>query len=154
MNHRAKDLAILVALIAGFAPGRAESPAATPQTTSETMKIRIICKDKTCTATLVDGPTTRDFVAQLPLTIRMKDLFSREKYGPVPKPISAEGQRSKTYEAGDIGYWSPGNEVAIFYRHDGQEIPAPGIIIIGRIDSGAEVFRVPGTLEVRFERQP
>jgi hypothetical protein len=62
----------------------------------------------------------------------MNDLFGREKFAQLPRPISAAGPRSSSYEVGDIILWSPGPDVAIFYRHDGQSIPAPGAILIGR----------------------
>jgi hypothetical protein len=56
-----------------------------------------------------------------------------------------------TYEIGNIAYWSPGPDVAIFYQHDGEKIPNPGIILIGKLDSGAEAFKVPGSVEVKIE---
>jgi hypothetical protein len=42
--------------------------------------------------------------------------------------------------------------VAIFYRHGGQQIPDPGIIVIGKIDGGAEALNVPGSVKVIVER--
>jgi hypothetical protein len=39
----------------------------------------------------------------------------------------------------------------MFYRHDGQSIPAPGIIVIGKIDSGVEALSVPGSVKVTIE---
>jgi hypothetical protein len=41
--------------------------------------------------------------------------------------------------------------VAIFYRHDGQSIPAPGIIVIGRIDYSVEAMNVDGPVKVTIE---
>jgi len=81
----------------------------------------------------------------------MNDLFRREKFGHLPRELSTEGKRRHTYEVGDIAYWHPGPDVAIFYRHDGQEIPDPGIIVIGKIDSSAETFNVPGSVRVTVE---
>ncbi len=52
---------------------------------------------------------------------------------------------------GDIAYWPPGPDAAVFYRHDGQKIPDPGIIVIGKIDSGVEALNVPGSLKVAIE---
>ena len=91
----------------------------------------------------VDNKTTQDFVSLLPLTLTMNDLFRREKFAHLPRAISKEGKRTHTYEVGDIAYWPPGPDVAIFYRHDGQEIPDPGIIVIGKIDSGVEALMCP-----------
>ena len=81
----------------------------------------------------------------------MNDLFGREKFAHLSRAISEEGQRTQTYEIGDVIYWSPGPDVAIFYRHDGPQIPDPGIIVIGKIDTGIEVLNVPGCVEVTVE---
>ena len=44
------------------------------------MKIRLTVEGKELTATLIDSQTSRDFIALLPLTLTMDDLFRREKY--------------------------------------------------------------------------
>ena len=56
-----------------------------------------------------------------------------------------------TYEVGEIAYWSPGPDIAIFYRNDGEKIPNPGIIVIGKSDSGVDAFNVPGSVKVKIE---
>jgi len=114
------------------------------------MKIRIIAGNKVVTATLVDNPTTQDFVSLLPLTLTMNDLFGREKFAALPRAISEGGKRTPTYEVGDVIYWSPGPDIAIYYRHDGQSIPAPGVIVLGKI-SGVEALNVRRPVKVRIE---
>ena len=114
------------------------------------MKIRIIAGNKVVTATLVDNPTTQDFVSLLPLTLTMNDLFGREKFAALPRAISEGGKRTRTYEVGDVIYWSPGPDIAIYYRHDGQSIPAPGVIVLGKI-SGVEALNVRRPVKVRIE---
>ena len=116
------------------------------------MKIRLQVGTTPLTATLLDSKASRDFASLLPLTITMNDLFRREKYGHLPRPISGEGRRAHAYEVGQIAYWAPGPDVAIYYRQDGQPIPDPGIIILGTIDSSVEVFDVPGATKVTIER--
>ena len=108
------------------------------------MKIRLTLNGTALTATLIDSETTRDFVSLLPLTLTMSDLFGREKFGHLPRAISEGGKRTRTYEVGDVIYWPPGPDVAIYYRHDGQPIPSPGIIVIGKMDSGVEHSLCPG----------
>src|SRR6266545_7712968 len=115
------------------------------------MKIRLKIEDKVLTATLVDSKTTRDFVSLLPLTLTMNDLFRREKFAHLPRAISEEGKRTHTYEVGHVVYWSPGPDVAIFYRNDGEKIPNPGIIVIGKVDSGVEVLDVAGSVKGTIE---
>jgi hypothetical protein len=118
---------------------------------ANTMKIRVVLNGKAIPATLIDSETTRDFISLLPLTLTMNDLFGREKFGHLPRAISEGGKRTRTYEVGDVIYWSPGPDVAMFYRHDGQSIPSPGIIVMGKIDSGVEALDVPGSVKVTIE---
>ena len=115
------------------------------------MKIILKIEDKVLTATLLDSKTTRDFVSLLPLTLTMNDLFRREKFAHLPRAISEQGKQTHTYEIGQVVYWSPGPDVAIFYRNDGEKIPNPGIIVLGRIDSGVEVLDVAGSVKVAVE---
>src|SRR6266699_6134227 len=127
------------------------SPTKTSTLKSQIMKIRLKIDDTVLTATLVDSKTTRVFVSFLPLTLTMNDLFRREKFAHLPRAISEEGKRTHTYEVGQVVYWSPGQDVAIFYRHDGEKIPNPGIIVIGKVDSGVEVLDVVGSVKVAVE---
>ena len=103
------------------------------------------------TATLIDSKTSRDFVSLLPITLTMDDLFGREKFAHLPRAISQEGKRTHTYEVGQVVYWSPGPDVAIFYHNDGEKIPKPGIIIIGKIDSGVAALQVAGSVKATIE---
>src|SRR5438093_4134919 len=114
----------------------------TPTSHTSAVKIKLTIDNKTLTATLADNGTARDFASLLPLTLTMNDLFGREKFGHLPRAISDKGKRTHTYEIGDIAYWSPGPDVAIYYRNDGEKIPDPGIIVIGKIDSGVEALCV------------
>ena len=83
--------------------------------------------------------------------VSMEDLFGRKKYGDLPKALSEKGPRQKTYEVGEIAYWSPDQQFAIYYHQDGESIPSPGIIPIAKIDGGTEAFNVPGSVEVIIE---
>jgi hypothetical protein len=114
-------------------------------------RIRIRMGDQTVIATLNDSEAARDLVSMLPLSIQMRDHLGREKTGRIPKPLSERTQGSPTYEKGDLGYWRPGGNFVIFYRHDGLTIPSPGIVLLGKIDAGTEVFDVPGSVNVTVE---
>ena len=115
------------------------------------MKLRLTVNDRTVMARVIDSPTARDFVSLLPLTLTLSDLFRREKVGQLPRTISHEGKRTHSYALGDIAYWSPGPDVSFFYRHDGERIPDPGNIVIGKIGSGIEALNVPGSVKVTME---
>jgi hypothetical protein len=133
---------------------KGETPWGSERASSETipnMKIKMVISGKTLTATLPDNPTARDFASLLPLKLSMDDLFGREKFAHLPKALSEKGPRTRSYQVGDIAYWSPAHDVAIYYQQDGESIPSPGIISIGKIDAGTEAFNVPGSLKVTIE---
>ena len=132
-------------------PSRSK-PEGAPSETSHNMKINIKISGKTLTATLADNPTARDFVSLLPLKVSMNDLFGREKYGDLPRAISETGPRAHSYHIGDIAYWSPDHQLAVYYRQDNQTIPSPGVIPVAKIDTGIEAFQVPGSVKVTIER--
>jgi hypothetical protein len=101
---------------------------------------------------LADNPTAQDFVSLLPLKVSMNDLFGREKYGDLPRAISETGPRTHSYHVGDIAYWSPDHQFAVYYRQDNQTIPSPGVIPVAKMDAGIEAFQVPGSVKVTIER--
>lgn len=118
---------------------------------AEGQRIRIRMGDQSVTATLNNSEAARDLVSILPVSIQMRDHLRREKTGRIPKPLSERTQGSPTYEKGDLGYWRPGGNFVIFYRHDGLTIPSPGIVLLGKLDAGAEVFDLPGSANVTVE---
>jgi hypothetical protein len=114
-------------------------------------RLRITVGDKAIEATLADSEAARDFASLLPLTLAMHDLFRREKFAHLPRAISEQGKRMNDYAVGTIGYWSPGPDVAIFYRQDGERIPDPGLIVLGKIKAGVEALDVRGAIRATIE---
>ena len=113
--------------------------------------VRITVGSKTIIATLANSDVARDFASLLPLTLIMNDLFRREKFAALPRAISEQGTRSHDYAVGTIGYWPPGPDLAIFYRQDGERIPDPGLIVLGKVKAGIEFLDVPGAIEATIE---
>jgi len=52
------------------------------------MKIRIKFGDEVLTATMLDTETSRDFVAMLPLKLRLTDYGGAEKISDLPRKLS------------------------------------------------------------------
>jgi hypothetical protein len=115
------------------------------------MRVRIVVAGKSIAATLANSEAARDFASLLPLTLAMNDLFRREKFASLPRAISEQGKRTNDYAVGTIGYWPPGPDVAIFYRQDGERIPDPGLIILGKVKAGIQVLDVRGAIEATIE---
>lgn len=131
------------------APGR-EGPASAPaasspvgssspdpdETTEEsTMQITITVAGERLTATLTDSPAARDLLAQLPVTVDMVDHGGVEKTGPLPQPLSLDGQPDGADpDPGDLGYYAPGNDLVLYY---GDQSYYAGIVVLGRLDGDA-----------------
>jgi len=108
-------------------------------TKGETMKIKMTIENKIITATLYDNPTSRDFISLLPIALTFKDYAGTEKISDLPKRLSLEGAPSGSDPSvGDITYYSPWGNLALFYKDFGY---ASGLIILGKIDSGIEIFK-------------
>ncbi|HET9535467.1 MAG TPA: cyclophilin-like fold protein [Mesorhizobium sp.] len=114
-------------------------------------RVRITIGTKSIEATLADSEAARDFASLLPITLPMNGLFRREKFAHLPRAISEQGKRTHDYAVGTIGYWPPGPDVAIFYRQDGERIPDPGLIVLGKIKAGVEALNVPGAIRATIE---
>jgi len=109
------------------------------------VRIKLIIGDDVATATLQATAAARDFAAMLPVTIDMHDLFGREKPGRLPRELDIDAAtREFDYEVGEIAYWPPGNDIAIFYADDGQTIPQPGLVRLGTIDTALDVIASAG----------
>jgi hypothetical protein len=148
-------LAVTVGLLAIAASTLSDASSVNPEQAfsarSQNMKIKITIAGKTLTATLADNETARDFVSLLPLQLSMNDLFGREKFGKLPKALSKKGPTMHSYEVGDIAYWSPNHDVAIYYHQGGESIPCPGVIPIAKIEADTEAFNLRGSVKVTIE---
>ena len=99
------------------------------------MKLQITIGNQHFQATLAESAAVRDLVAQLPVTIDMTDHGGVEKTGPLPSPLSLDGQpEGADPDVGDLGYYAPGNHLVLYY---GDQSYYPGIVILGRLEGDA-----------------
>jgi hypothetical protein len=116
---------------------------------SEQFNIKITIGDTLLTATLYDSPTSRDFISLLPLDLTLEDYAGTEKISYLPEKLSTENAPSGfDPSVGDITYYAPWGNLAIFYKDFGY---AKGLINLGKIDNGIEVFNTSDSLNVRIE---
>lgn len=105
-------------------------------------KIHIKLDGAVMFATLEDTPTVRDFIALLPLTLKLKDYASTEKIGFLPHKLSVvNAPDGSTPKVGDISYYAPWGNLAIFYHdfaYSAQLVP------LGRISVGLEHLNFSG----------
>jgi hypothetical protein len=117
---------------------------------ASTMKIRLTFDGKAVGATLLDNATARDLFSLLPITLTLEDYNSTEKIGYPPRKLSTAGAPAGVDPSvGDIAYYAPWGNLAIFYKDFEY---SRGLIGLGRIDSGVEALNGPAPLKVRIER--
>lgn len=113
-------------------------------------QIQIVLADNIIRAELSDTATSRDFLSLLPLQVVLNDYASTEKVTELPKPLSTQGA-APGYEpvSGDITYYAPWGNLAIFYRDFGY---ASGLVYLGRIIEGATHLNFRGAQKATIMR--
>lgn len=148
---------ILLAVL-NSALGFAEPPPATVSSSPippcnqrmNAMNIRLMIDGQPVTATLDDTPAARDFYALLPLTLTLNDYASTEKIADLPRKLSIQGTPDGVKpEVGDLTYYAPWGNLAIFYRDFGY---AKGLVRLGHLHAGVEALMARGPLRVTLER--
>ena len=117
---------------------------------ARTMQIRIETEDTSLTATLDDTEPARDFASLLPLTLTLEDYASTEKIATLPRKLATRGAPpGSDPDVGDIAYYAPWGNLAIYYRDFGY---SAGLVKLGRIDGGVEALRRARALRVTITR--
>lgn len=112
------------------------------------MKVEIVVNGETATATLYDSPTGRDFASLLPLSLTLQDYADIERISDLPRRLStAQAPEGMTPEAGDIAFYAPWGNLAIFVQ--GRPY-ARSLIPVGKIDSGLPALQRQGPLSVQI----
>lgn len=131
------------------------SPSPSPRTTdpmeANPMRVQITIGDQQFGATLEDSAAARDLAAQLPVTVDMVDHGGVEKTGPLPSPLSTQGQpEGADPEVGDVGYYAPGGDLVLYY---GDQSYFPGIVVLGRLegDAASRIADLDGPVTVTVE---
>ena len=117
------------------------------------MRIQITIGGQRFGATLGESAAARDLIAQLPVTVDMIDHGGVEKTGPLPSPLSLDGQPDGADpDVGDLGYYAPGNDLVLYY---GDQSYFPGIVVLGRLDGDAaqRISELDGPVTARVEAQ-
>lgn len=139
---------LATALFSAASPISAAEPSPS-QPETRTMKIRLTINDQSTTATLDDNATARDFFSMLPLTLTLEDYASTEKIAYPPRKLSTQGAPAGVDpDVGDITYYAPWGNLALFYRDFGY---SSGLIRLGRFDNGVGIIQANGKLKITIE---
>lgn len=115
------------------------------------MKVRFAFGNHVMTAILYDNPSARDFASMLPLSLSIADFGANEKIAYLPRKLTVEGHGPFTDERPyDLCYYMPWGNLAMFYadyRH-------PGLVRLGRFETGTEALHVRGEFPLHIDRIP
>ncbi|WP_399082884.1 cyclophilin-like fold protein [Streptomyces sp. BBFR2] len=116
------------------APPAPSSPA-TGRSTA--MNIRVTLDDRPVDATLNDSPAARDFAELLPLTLNLTDFHGTERIADLPRALRTAGApEPAAAEPGDIAYYAPWGNLALFHRNG--PAASADLLILGHLDVSAD----------------
>ncbi|MFD0168786.1 cyclophilin-like fold protein [Streptomyces decoyicus] len=74
----------------------------------------------------------RDLAHRLPLTLHLEDIHQMERMADLPRRLDTSGAPDAAEpKAGDLAYYAPWGNLALFYRDGGSA--STGLVIPGRI---------------------
>jgi hypothetical protein len=113
------------------------------------MKLKITIAQDVLTASMYDNPTAADFISLLPLTLTLQDYAATEKVSDLPRKLTTQ-DAPEGYKpaAGDITFYAPWGNLAIFYKGFSY---SSGLISIGKMDGDMNVLKQPGTVQSTIE---
>lgn len=141
--------AILTTLLIGTATISHTEQSTQEEELNKVYALQIMLGDKTMVATLKNTAASRDFIALLPITLELKDYASTEKVADLPQKLSTQGApEGHEPSIGDITYYAPWGNLAIFYRDFGY---SHDLVNLGRIIEGTEHLNFRGVMSTTIE---
>lgn len=99
---------------------------------SSSLSVTILIGSQSFRASFYDNPTSRSLIEQMPFTVELEDYAGLEKIFYPEPPLNEDGApKGAEPSAGDITYYAPWDDVAIFYKDYSY---ASGLIPMGRIE--------------------
>jgi uncharacterized protein len=120
-------------------------------------KIKITVMNIVADAELFDTATAKSVANALPFEAKSNE-WGDEFYFEIPVKLSPDETATTKVSVGDIGYWPPGNALAIFFgptpmSKGAEPVPASEVNIVGKIIGDATIFRkAKGASVIRLER--
>jgi uncharacterized protein len=108
-------------------------------------------------AELIDTNLAKAVAAKLPIETEPNE-WGDEFYFGIPVRADLDETSTKKVKVGDIGYWPPGNAMAIFFgptpMSSGTDpVPASAVCLLGRITGDATLLKkAQGAKTIRIEK--
>ncbi len=121
------------------------------------MNIKITIKDISLRAVLNNTKTAKAIFNSLPVEA-IPEKWGDEFYFEVPVEMPLDETATTKVKVGDIGYWPPGNALAIFFGptpiSSGEDpVPASDVNIVGKVLDDATILKIiKGIHKIRMEK--
>jgi len=150
LRHGSKAIRLaMTAAILLSGPASAETRNAEPPKEATMTRIHVIVGHATLSATLDDTPAGRDFATLLPLELVLSDYHATEKVADLPRKLDTTDAPARyTPKAGDITYYAPWGNLAIFQK---PFQTSRGLVRLGAFDGPIDALLKDGTIPVRIE---
>ena len=119
--------------------------------------IKITAGSVSLTAELDDTALAKTVAAKLPIETTPNE-WGDEFYFEIPVRSGLDETATKKVKVGDIGFWPPGNAMAIFFgptpmSSGADPVPASAVCLLGRITGDATLLRQAlGARTIRIEK--
>lgn len=150
LRHGSKAIRLtMTAAILLSGPASAETRNAEPPKEATMTRIHVIVGHATLSATLDDTPAGRDFATLLPLELVLSDYHATEKVADLPRKLDTTDAPARyTPKAGDITYYAPWGNLAIFQK---PFQTSRGLVRLGAFDGPIDALLKDGAIPVRIE---
>jgi hypothetical protein len=121
------------------------------------VKMKITVMNIVADAELFETATAKSVADALPIEAKPNE-GGDEFYFEIPVKMPPDETATTKVSVGDIGYWPPGNALAIFFgptpmSKGAEPVPASEVNIVGKITGDATIFRkAKGASFIRLER--
>jgi len=121
-------------------------------------KIRILAGSVTLAAELSDSECAKAIAGKLPVDA-VPNEWGDEFYFAIPVKLPLDATATRKLTIGDIGYWPPGQALAIFFGRTPMStgpdpVPASEVNLVGRIVGDALLLnKAKGAARIRIEKE-
>ena len=120
---------------------------------AQTTKIKLTFECNEIYALINNSKAGNDFLSLLPLSVKAEDFNSTEKIFYLSKKLNTQNEPDGINpKAGDITYYAPWGNIAIFYRDFRY---SNNLIYLGRFENVSDVEKLSnmkGNFDIRIER--
>lgn len=120
---------------------------------AQTTKIKLTFEGNEIYAIINNSKAGNDFLSLLPLSVKAEDFNSTEKIFYLSKKLNTQNEPDGINpKAGDITYYAPWGNIAIFYKNFRY---SNNLIYLGKFENTSDIEKlsnIKGNFDIRIER--